>query len=239
MCRGWVSPAYEREYRDWIERGQFARLREREADDATGWQNDDNPWLLVDGLATLATCYGTRGAVRLLDGDQAGWEDIQAAYMASMYKLRFADRGLSLPAWSSGHTPVPRLLIELPAWSALGGVFGQSDESWWTHAIETYFDMDAATGDIVAGRAILRSLLDRDANTTPEELLEDRKACCRTREGWPTRLTEICPFGVLDVEVLGRWPDRSCVSLPTPLNFTPTPDPIILSAIELFHTRYG
>src|SRR5690349_6477396 len=93
-----VSPAYAEEYREWIRRGQFQSVY--------GWAvaklpeslKQEHPALIAGDLGSIATCYYTRGIVALLDGDQAGWHDIQCGYWAVVQKLRFEIKSITLPA---------------------------------------------------------------------------------------------------------------------------------------------
>src|SRR5262245_26689920 len=81
----WISPAYERDYREWIEKGLFEEVLARSQASLSKALARQHPALIASGLSGLATCYYTRGAVGLLEKDASAWRDIQAGYSAHLY----------------------------------------------------------------------------------------------------------------------------------------------------------
>lgn len=237
----WISPAYSREYQVWIADGQFDRIYSRELPDLTEAIELQHPALVATSLGTLATCYYRRGIVRLLQNVLDGWRDIQLGYQCAFFGLHFDLKAVSLPAWSQGRSFAPRRMTELVLTFGLARLFGQDrDVKWLSESIAKHFSLSVALGDrFPAGRKLLESILEPAAQFTVQELLQDRKDCCIKRDAWPTRPTEIDPFGVLDIETAIRFPSDSAFRYEASYGFQPTEDGNIIEALRNYDRWYG
>ena len=83
------SLAFTRQYREWLAR-HFQRVYRQGSESLSQAITAQRPDLVTPALKELAICLHTRGAVSLLDGNQQGWHDIQAGYLADLYAIRFA-----------------------------------------------------------------------------------------------------------------------------------------------------
>lgn len=235
-----MSPTYEREYREWLADGRFDELIARDRRYLSESFEEQIPALIAQNLQTYATCYYTRGAVRLLDGDRLGWHDIQCGYWAALFSLRFQIKAVTLPAWSAGRTLGPREKAEIVLTSGFARLFQQqADAEWLASQIEQHVQLDELVGrKSQAGRLILDAIMGAGAPATYEALLADRKKSCQARDAWPTRPTEIVPFGVVDVEAVLCFPDK-CRFPYRDMEFLPTADGDVEQAIVNYYTWDG
>jgi hypothetical protein len=232
----WISPAYERDYRDWIAKGQFDHLVAREHKYLAESLAEQHPALIATSLSTLATCYHTRGAVKLLEKQQSGWHDTQAGYWASLYALRFEIIAVTLPAWSHGRSF--NCSTELAVALAFSRLFQQAaDNAWLERAMAQHFDTGPHVTPGEPGAILLTALAAPKIEYSRDELLKDRRACCRSRDAYPTRPTEIIPIGVLDLEAILHYPDQAAFSY-SANHFEPTEDDQIVEAIANYHISY-
>lgn len=170
-----ISPAYEREYRDWIAKGQFERLLAREREFLSDALSRQHPALAATSLSTLGTCYYTRGSVFLLDNDQAGWYDVQAGYWAALYSLRFEIIAATLPAWSQGRSFSRS--TELVTTLAFSRLFQQpEDGAWLEQAIAQHVRKAPHVTDGQTGHLLLAAMLNDKVACTRNESLADRRA---------------------------------------------------------------
>jgi hypothetical protein len=234
----WISPSYAAEYRDWLAKGLFTEIHLREAAELQSSLKNEHPAMIATSLDGFATCYYTRGVVSIMEGRTAGWSDLQCGYWAMLYSLFFEIKAITLPAWSQGRKFTPRKMIELVLTSGLARLYRQEgDLIRLRECIDIHFSWDQALGPKTdAGRKILESILDPDKEFTRQELLQDRKDCCNNRDAWPTRPTEVVPFGVLDVEIALRFPGGAAFKFSG--DFKPTNDDQITQAIVTYHNSF-
>lgn len=235
----WISPAYAAEYRDWIARGLFAEIHGYEAVQLPKARTDEHPAKMASSLQGFATCYFTRGVVSLMDGAADAWSDIQCGYWAALYSLLFEIKAVTLPAWSAGRTFAPKKMTELVLTQGLACLFQQTgDVVRLRELIEEHFALETALQGALgrSGRTILKSILEPTKCFSRDELLADRKKCCRERDAWPAPPTEIVPYGVLDVEVALRFPDDAAFHFSN--EFKPTDDDHVVKAMVAYHTWY-
>ena len=154
-----VSPAYAKEYRDWMVL-HYQDVYKWALEGLPEALKLQHPALMDMNLDSIALCYCTRGAVALLGSDMNGWRDIQTGYWASVYKLRFELKSVTLPAWFEGRVFPGESQVELVLTLGLAKLFQQgSDISWLLLAIDTHFDSNAALGiDIDDGTLMLEAI---------------------------------------------------------------------------------
>src|SRR5262249_27848684 len=121
----WISPAYAREYKEWILGGMFGELYGRATTALAKDYQEQHPALIATDLQELATCYYRRGTVSLLEGDSAGWHDVQCGYWAALYRIGFELKAITLPARSAGRSFAPRDMCELVVLLGLARLFSQ------------------------------------------------------------------------------------------------------------------
>ncbi len=236
-----VSPAYVNEYRDWMAKGQFQKVYQHASDGLPKALQLEHPALMSMNLGGIAICYYTRGAVALLDGDQAGWHDIQCGYLAALYGLRFELKAVTLPAWSKGRKFYGKSQVELVLTFGLAKLFRrENDASWLQSAIDAHFNTEDALGTkIDDGTLMLDAILGADDSFSYADLLKDRKQCCKKRSTWPTRPTEIRPFGVLDIEAILCFPQEAAFHYPDSTEFSLTEEKAVANAVTAFDNWYG
>jgi hypothetical protein len=122
----------------------------------------------------------------------------------------------------------------------LARLFGQdTDEASLESVLGDDFDPATILGArVTSGRTILQSVFDPQFPCTYAALLRDRGECCQKRQAWPKRPTEICPFGVLDIEAMLRFPEQASFAYPSSIGFNPTEDALLLEAIIAYHCWY-
>src|SRR5262249_811492 len=140
-----------------------------------------------------------------------GWHDIQSGYTAGAYRLFFDLQAVTLPAWSAGRSFAPQDKTELVLSLGLARLFSQDgDAERLSEIIANHFNLSDALGaSVTAGCKILQSILEPELPFSAADLLQDRKQCCQKRDAWPRRPTEILPFGVLDIELMLRFPKEA------------------------------
>ncbi len=228
-----ASPAYSREYRDWIANGEFERVYANGSENLATAIDARRPDLVAPALRDLSACYYLRGAVVLLDGKQDGWHDIQCGYLASVYSIRFAVPLL---------TGVDAILKNSPAYvthavmtMGLARIFSvEFDERLLRTWIDERYDAGALTGKVQSGRYILDSLYYTEHRLDAETLRRDRRECCQKRDAWPKRPTEFEPFGILDVEMAINFPQQAKFPYPE-LPYLPTEDDLVIHGIVTYH----
>jgi hypothetical protein len=222
-------------------RGHFQEVHQRALDGLPKALQLEHPALMAMNLGDIATCYYTRGAVALLDGDRAGWHDIQCGYSAALYDLRFELKAVTLPAWSTGRVFSGASQVELVLTLGLAKLFRQeSDASWLLSAVDARFNTEDALGTkIDDGTLLLDSILGTDEGFSYADLLKDRKQCCKKRDAWPKRPTEIRPFGVLDIEAMLCFPQESSFQYSNSTEFKPTEEKAVAEAVTAFENWYG
>jgi hypothetical protein len=233
-----ISRVYERQYREWIQMGGFEEQYQRVVPDMREALKKNQPPLLAVNLRFLATCYHARGVVALLEGHSAGWRDVQCGFGAGVYGLRFEIEAL-VWAGSKGRGLSPEDTTEAVMILGLAKLFGQkAEEKWLKSAIAGHMDVSEALGPkVAAGRKILDAIVAGTAYSLGE-LREDRKECCRKREAWPPRPTEIMPFGVLDVEAMVTYPEEASFRYPEAMGFEPTSDAWVEEAVAAYHVGH-
>lgn len=226
----WISPGYRKEYETWIAKGMFAELYSRESEHFFAGLAERNAIAVAGNLDCHATCFYTRGMVALIAGDERGWADVQCGYWAALYSLLFGVVGY--------HGTMHGERAELVLLLGLARLFRQDGDALrLSELVDKHFSLDETIGDrIPSGRKILQSILEPETRFTYDELLEDRKECCQKRDAWPTRPTEIRPFGVLDVEMILRFPSQAAFKYAG--DFVPTNDDRITQAIVAYHSWY-
>ena len=237
-----VSPAYEKEYRDWINRGQFetvysfgARTLQKEL-----LGESPLPYPAGGALGSMATCYYRRGAVALLDQNPAGWQDVQCGYWAAVYSLRFFYKAATLPAFGD-RRPFPEQRKTATVMTlGLARLFGQDGDAAALQAIlGPQFDIQEALGnEIDDGRIMLEAILHPAESLSYDELLRDRNQCCKKRDAWIKRPTEIDPFGVIDIEAILQFPEQASFPYPPGAVFNPTEDELLIKAVTAYHCNY-
>jgi hypothetical protein len=238
-----VSPAYEKEYREWIQRGQLERVYPFGAQMLQRELLKESPFPYPAGgaLGSIATCYYRRGAVALLDQNAAGWQDIQCGYWATVYSLRFLYKAATLPAFGDrrpfGEDRKTATVMTL----GLARLFGQDGDAAALEAIlGPEFNIQEALGDeIDDGRMMLEAILHPTKSFSYDELLSDRNQCCKKREAWIKRPTEIDPFGVIDIEAMLRFPEQASFRYPRDSGFNPTEDELLIKVVTAYHCNYG
>jgi hypothetical protein len=230
----WISPSYRDEYCSWIAQGNFETIRARGEEYLPEGLHARNPVQIAGCLGSLATCYYRRGTVGLMQGDAAKWADVQAGYWAALYRLLFNLKAVTFTL----REVLPADMAEMVLMLGLARLFRQDGDALrLTELIDQHFNWDAVLGDrIKSGRKLLASILDPAASFTQAELLTDRKECCQKRDAWPTRPTEIGPFGVLDIEIMSRFPENAAFQYSGA--FSPTDDDLITCAIVEYHASY-
>jgi hypothetical protein len=201
-----MSPAYVKEYREWIRKDGFRELYGRAISALPKSLKQEHPALVALDLSSIANCYYKRGAVAVLDGNQNGWQDIQCGYWASVEKLRFEIKSVTLPAWSAGRNFSSQ--VELVLTLGLARLFRQDvDASWLSSAIPTHFHPEKALGTKVShGRLLLESILKPEENFSFLDLLRDRNQCCSKRDAWRS--------GQRRSFLLEYWISRRCCDFP-------------------------
>jgi hypothetical protein len=232
------SRIYERQYREWIQKGRFEEQYQRVLPDMREALQKDQPSLLAMNLRFMATCYHARGVVALLDDNSAGWRDVQCGFWAGVYGLRFEIEALVLGG-IKGKGLSPEDTTEAVMILGLAKLFGQkAEEKWLKSAIAAHMDVNEALGPkVAAGGKILDAIVEGTAYSF-DELLEDRKECGRKREVWPPRPTEIMPFGVLDVEAMVMYPEEASFEYPETMAFEPTSDALVEEAVAAYHVGH-
>jgi hypothetical protein len=230
----WISPAYRKECREWMAKGMFQELSARvetEIDDAL---SDENPSWIASNLGSLALCYYCRGMVAVMADNPTGWADVQAGYWAALYARLFELKAVALGWCNLSGSQLTEMVLLL----GLARLFQkEGDALRLSEEIATHFSWELAIGDRMAsGRKLLQSILEPETPVTRAELLQDRKECCQRREAWPTRPTEIDPFGVLDIEIMLRFPAEAAFQCSG--EFKPTDEDLITHAIVAYHTWY-
>jgi hypothetical protein len=232
----WISSSYKRDYRDWIGKGQYQRIRERERRYLANALAKENPAPIATSLSAIATCHHTRGAVALLEHQQAGWHDIQAGYWAKLYALRFEVKAVTLPAWSRGRSF--NQSAELAVTLAFSRLFQQTaDRKWLDEALAAHFDSGPHVASGQPGHLLLTAMVAESVECTREDLLNDRRDCCRTRDAYPKRPTEVIPIGVIDIEAIIHYPGDAAFPYSVD-RFEPTDDEQLADSIAAYHTMY-
>jgi hypothetical protein len=235
-----ISPAYAKEYREWIQAGNFDNVYQSFLPELREALKEEGSALISPvslGLHSISTCYFKRGAVALLDGNDAGWCDVQCGFWASVYRLRFYV--IPIVKWGRGRF-VPWDTTEAVMLLGLAKLFRQaSEESYLKSVIAGHLpSFDEALGDkVTSGRKIMDSIF----NDTPHsfaELLKDRRECCQKRDAWPRRPTEISPFGVIDVEAMLKYPNEASFRYPDTMEFKPTTDAAVEEAVVAYHVWF-
>ena len=108
------------------------------------------------------------------------------------------------------------------------------DERYLQGWLNDRYDVAVLTGDVRAGAALLDSIYRIDHGISAESLRRDRTECCRKRDAWPTRPTEIEPFGILDIEMAINFPDDAQFPFPE-LAYSPTEDQLVSHCIATYH----
>lgn len=201
-----ASPAYSREYREWIQNGVFNQIYSHGLEYVQDGIRSERPDLVLEGLQRFALCYYTRGAVALLEGSQQGWNEVQCGYLATIYSIRFLiplKSGLA-----ASHKESADDLVSAVMTLGLARLFAVSfDEKTLRDWLEPRFDPKKLTGKVSSGRHILNSIFEKSHSIGVEELRRDRKECCQKRDAWPKRPTEIGAFGILDIEMAINFPN--------------------------------
>lgn len=228
-----VSPAYSRDYRDWIANGNFDRVYEHAREDLQFAIESQRPDLVAPALRDFSLCYYTRGAASLLAGDQNGWHDIQCGYVASFDAIRFAlplMTGLDAELKNSA-----KYVIHAVMTLGLSRVFSlERDEKHLRNWLDTRYDVATLTGEVHSGRAILDSIYHFNHGIDAETLRHDRTLCCPKRDSWPTRPTEIPPFGILDIEMTINFPNDAAFPY-CGVSYLPTEDDLVALGKSTFH----
>jgi len=88
-------------HRDWLERWGATNYNDAIADFNEYLQDKTSIslWMLTIPVDSFGTCYGTRGLIAVLDGEEEGWPEIQGAIECYLWKVRLTiDAYYSLPA---------------------------------------------------------------------------------------------------------------------------------------------
>jgi hypothetical protein len=224
------SPAFSKQYREWLAR-HFQRVYCQGSESLSQAITAQRPDLVAPALKELAICLHTRGAVSLLDGNQQGWHDIQAGYLAGLYAIRFA---IPLKTGSCARTS-PNDLVYAVVTLGLARLFaGDFDVHLLRDWIRPQYDVRQLTGKVASGGHILDCIMDDKCPCTPEQLRRDRRECCQKGDAWPKRPTLIPPFGVVDVEMAINFPDEAEFPYPA-IEYRPTDDEFVVEGITAFH----
>jgi hypothetical protein len=171
-----------------------------------------------------------------MQGEPLGWHDIQCGYMATVCSIRFAvplRTGLEAEIRES-----PNYIVEVVMLLGLAKLFSiASDEQFLQHWLDSRFDIAALTGKVTSGRYLLDSIYRGQHGITADQLRQDRKECCRKRDAWPKRPTEVEPFGVLDIEMAINFPGEAEFSY-SAMEYRPTTDYMIMQGISAFQDWY-
>jgi hypothetical protein len=228
-----ASPAYSREYREWLAEGNFERVYGYGRKSIVDGLESKLPHLVASGLEYVSCCYYTRGAVALLEGNSQGWRDIQCGYLAKSYSIRFV-----IPLQSGILASVkdsPDNLVETVMTLALAQLFRLSfDETFLREWLTPRYDRQKLTSKVNSGGLILDSVYLHSHSIAESDLKRDRKECCQKRDAYPKRPTEIRPFGTLDVEMAINYPESAEFGYPT-IDYSPTEDELVIEGITAYH----
>lgn len=232
----WISPAYERDYREWMVNGHFEGVLTWSQASLTDALAQQHPTLIASALWGFSTCYHTRGAVALLEKQASGWRDIQAGYWADVYALRFEIISVTQPAWSQASRFIKS--NELVTTLAFARLFGQTaDRDWLEQAVASHYKSGPHISDGQPGGVLLSALRNPSSAYSRRELFEDRRACCRGRDAYPKRPTEVVPVGVIDLENILHYPSDAAFQYSME-EFLPTEDHLVTESIVAYHTWY-
>jgi hypothetical protein len=228
-----ASPSYTREYREWLDGGNFERVYEDGRADLASAIESQRSDHAAAALQSIALCYYTRGAVSLLDGDLRGWNEIQCGYLATTYSIRLIIPLRTEAAVSRKRSE--RMITEAVMTLGLARLFAVSfDEQLLRDWLVPCFDSTALTGKVASGRCILESIFHASHKHGVESLRRDRKECCQKRDAWPDRPTERRPFGILDVEMAINFPTKAEFSYPA-IAYSPIEDEHVIQVITAYH----
>ncbi len=200
-----ASSAYSRDYRQWLDSGNFERVYGFGSEDIRNAIETKRPDLVASALRDLALCYYTRGVALLLDQSMEGWRDIQCGYMATVYSFRFA-WPLASPLAAS-RKESPDYLVQTVLTLGLARLFAvEYDERILREWLTPRYDLPTMIGKVQGGGPIITSLYETEHDLPADALRRDRRECCKKRDAWPKRPTEFEPFGVLDVELALNYP---------------------------------
>ena len=228
-----ASKAHSKDYRQWIDRAEFAPEVQRYGEKLSQATTDRRVDLLAACLRRIAAFYHIRGAVLLLDSNSAGWNDIQAGYLAALNgfvigrKLGF---GLIADLLDSQD-----YIVEIVSLAGLSRLIGTDTETsiimdW----LEPRFDSTVLVGKQNFGHQILEVVVRSGTTITAEELKQDRITCCRKRSAHPNRITEYEPWGVIDIEMSLTFPESSEFQYPD-IPYEPTLNENVSQAISAYH----
>lgn len=240
----WISPAYERSYRK--NQTWHRNLIRKNPSEVQFAVVAKNPGMAASAAKMLGGSYAMNGVVRLLDGDPNGWREIECGYRGLVYARRFYPKWWTSSEYVSQDNPSIQYALrgehatELVMLSGLARLFGQtSDLDWLNGAIARYFTMDGALGSKHQfGRLMLDSILHPELPIPAEQLAKDRRECCQKRDTEPFRPTTFNPFGILDIEMMLRYPEESRFDY-SGQQFAPAHDINIERAVNAYHQWYA